>query len=313
MKKTLPLFFLFCAQINAKGQNLVPNGDFEQYSICPGYVNQLDSCLFWTNPSNGSPDYFNQCANPSVIGVPLNFYGYQNAHSGNGYCGIITGNTSPSYNWREYVETELTSPLGVNCYYFEMRVNLSNKSKYSTDTLGVYFSDTLISGINNYYPLPFTPQLTFTGFITDTANWVTLWGYYFSTGGEKFMIIGNFNDSAKTNLLIVNSAGALNYSYLFIDNVCLSLCTNPCNTGMEEYDSNSEIKIYPNPVKDELKINSKNRIEEIKIYDVLGKEMYYHQNPPSDLRLPTSGFKSGIYFIEINDSKNIYRKKFIKE
>src|ERR1700704_5421680 len=67
---------LFCCIISTafagKGQNLVPNGDFEQYSGCPNFAGQMDSCLFWINPAPyppaGSPDYFNQCA--SFVNVP---------------------------------------------------------------------------------------------------------------------------------------------------------------------------------------------------------------------------------------------------
>jgi hypothetical protein len=53
--------------------------------------------------------------------------------------------------------------------------------------------------------------------------------------------------------------------------------------------------------------------KQIIISDILGKEIYRFAPPGSDFRLPTSSFPKGIYIIEINTGKNIYRKKFLKE
>src|SRR6188768_4225873 len=94
MKKPLLLFIFFLFFIfMGKGQNLVPNGDFEQYSGCPSQANQLDSALYWLNPHappyppGGSPDYFNQCS--VIVNVPNTLWGYQPALSGVAYAGVV--------------------------------------------------------------------------------------------------------------------------------------------------------------------------------------------------------------------------------
>jgi hypothetical protein len=97
-----------------------------------------------------------------------------------------------------------------------------------------------------------------------------------------------------------------------VDDISLSVCT-----GIEEQIAGAEIKIYPNPVGEELKVTGlKFKVgekAEIKITDVLGKEIYRNIILTSDFRLPTSHFNNGTYFLEINDGKNIFRKKFLKE
>ena len=88
MKKLCCLVVLVIACGVCRGQNLVPNGDFEQYSGCPNYVDQFDSLLLWTSPTDGSPDYFNAC-DTGIVNVPSSLYGFQNAHSGLGRGGIV--------------------------------------------------------------------------------------------------------------------------------------------------------------------------------------------------------------------------------
>ncbi|HKR04167.1 MAG TPA: T9SS type A sorting domain-containing protein [Bacteroidia bacterium] len=302
---TLCIFSFF----SVKGQNLVPNGDFEQYSSCPTFLNQLSKATFWINPAaTATPDYFHQCGSGQA-GIPNNYFGHQSPHSGAGYCGLMHYHLNYAH-YREYAEVQLTSPLQANqCYHFEMHVSLADKAYYSTDDLSVYFSDTLVTGISYWTNLTFVPQINNSGgIIADTANWVMVSGNFQATGGESYMLIGNFlNDSNIT--VFTNSFGNYDGAFYYIDDVSLTPCT-----GTEEIShSNDELTIYPNPVKDELKINFKNKIEEIKIFDVLGKEIYKKQFSNSNLQIPTSGFMKGIYFIEINNSKDTFRKKFLKE
>src|SRR6187399_1797031 len=107
MKKlSFLIVFIFICKIN-QGQNLVPNGNFENISGCPTGIGQLTNAIPWLNPSLASPDYYNQCATSSAVGVPQNVLGYQQAHSGNGYAGIFVYTQPPiNMDFREYVEAQ---------------------------------------------------------------------------------------------------------------------------------------------------------------------------------------------------------------
>jgi type IX secretion system substrate protein len=318
-KPLLPFIFFLFFIFNVKGQNLVPNGDFEQYSACPTGLSQLDSALSWFNPFSNtlisSPDYFNQCAGASALaGVPQNSIGYQNARSGFGYAGIHRFYRFLP-NYREYIECTLTSPLiAGTCYYFEMYINLANSSIFNASDIGVYLSDTLVAGVTSPSWLTYIPQINNSaGNMPDTLNWTLVSGYYTASGNESFLTIGNFKDDANTDTMTIYPGNPVESSYVFIDDVSLSPCT-----GIEEQNSNSEIKIYPNPVKDELFINgySLSGKTEIKITDILGKEILRKQFSNSNIQIPITNFQSGIYFIEINNGNpDGYRdrKKFLKE
>jgi len=321
MKKPfLSLISLLIFIATADAQNLVTNGDFEQHSGCPGSYGQINLAIGWINPatsSGGSPDYYNSCATNPDYSTPGNFTGYQQPYSGAAYSAIVLHHHIVTF--REYIETMLTNPLVAgSCYHFEMRVNLTNLSQYASDDIQVYFSDTLISGINNSMALPYTPDIyNTTGNITDTLNWTLISGNYTASGGENYLLIGNFKDFANSSDTLAYSQAGYTGCYVLIDDVSLTVCT-----GIEEQNENEAIKIYPNPVKDEFKVSGlkfnpdsyrDGEKTEIIITDVLGKEFYRGQFLTSDFRVPTSNFKSGIYFLEINDGKNSFRKKFLKE
>lgn len=199
MKK---LIFLFCLAGNVVlAQNLIPNSDFEGHSGCPvGNVTygQLGLAVPWYNPTlnigahTGTSDYYNACATDSTFTVPAQNSGifcFQSAHSGSAYAGIfLSYYLLPAYaNFREYLAIQFTSPLLANaCYSFEMYVNLKCYSKYSTDDIVVYFSDTLVTGIDTFLPMPYIPQITnMQGNYPDTVNWMLVTGTYMAHGGEN--------------------------------------------------------------------------------------------------------------------------------
>jgi len=314
MKKILFCFTLISTTFVGKGQNLVPNGDFEQFSACPVSEAQIDLAAPWTNPvvwtAGGlQADYDNQCTNTAFIDVPNNNFGYQPAHSGVGYSGIFLY----SLQWadlREYIQTTLTSPLVAgSCYHFEMYAALGDRCMFTTDDLEVYFSDTLMNGITNYFPLPVTPQIGNPGNFPDTSGWTLISGNYIAAGGETYMIIGNFKDDNNTTFMNVNNAGT-DESYVYIDDVLLSICT-----GIPEQNSGMQAMIiFPNPILEKFTITFPNSISSgtINIRNVLGEKMMEENiinTSQKEIRL--NNISPGIYFVNVFDGENHYSRKII--
>ncbi|MEH1009439.1 T9SS type A sorting domain-containing protein [Winogradskyella sp. ECml5-4] len=95
-----------------------------------------------------------------------------------------------------------------------------------------------------------------------------------------------------------------------------AIITNTLNTeiveplSVDEFDL-SDIKLFPNPTKDILRINSNKTIESIKLFNNLGQLLYLSTNTDS---INLSSFKSGIYIIELKFSNQSFeRKKIIKQ
>jgi len=102
-----------------------------------------------------------------------------------------------------------------------------------------------------------------------------------------------------------NSGGGNN---LYIDNINISYENT---TGTDSF-INQEISVYPNPSSDFLKISAFKNIDEINIYDIMGKQVYSNKTNTKTLDLNISNFKNGYYSIKIKVGEFIKVKSFIK-
>ena len=85
------------------------------------------------------------------------------------------------------------------------------------------------------------------------------------------------------------------------------------NTGNDiNHIENVSLKVYPNPVKAELQIESGNlKISQIRIVDLFGKTIYQFSELENQINV--SSLSQGIYFVKLTTEKGILTKKFIKE
>ncbi len=90
-------------------QNLVIDGSFEDTIMCPQMFNSsLKNILeYWKKSGNISGVALNTC-NADKWGVPQNFEGYENAHSGIGYICLPTfGDISTHSDFRQFAIGQL--------------------------------------------------------------------------------------------------------------------------------------------------------------------------------------------------------------
>lgn len=225
MKKIIKvLFLLFVPIINFAQYNLVPNCSFENYSSCPTAGGQLYLATNWVNPSLwGDPDYYNACA--PLLSVPLcgGDPCFQYAKNGNAYAGLYTYDATPQPDLREYIQTELLSPLiNGKCYYIGFYANSANWIGFATNKLGAYLSQNAIVNSGGSFLLNYNSQIKSYNnkIIQDTLNWEFIGGIFQATNSEKYITIGNFNTDATTDTLTFNyNAVAPLYAYYYIDSV----------------------------------------------------------------------------------------------
>jgi len=84
--------------------------------------------------------------------------------------------------------------------------------------------------------------------------------------------------------------------------------------GINEVHAENFFIVYPNPVRDELFISSSKMIDEIKVYDMYGKEIYKTHLPSHlrDFRLQISAYPAGVYFILVVSEDRTGKARFIK-
>jgi len=230
---------LLCCCLTAQAQNLVSNPSFENYNACPPNIGEIKFSTYpsvtdWVSVGDlNTPDYFNVCGGSSV-GVPNNTFGWQPAHTGDAYAGILLVTNAGAYpDHGEYLQCRLSQPMqaghqyAVSCYVSRANTNVQAGTGkiVLTDQLGIVFSQGRpISGSVARIIMPVSVANTPGNYLRDT-NWVKLSWIYTATGGEEWMTIGNFEATMRYITYripppTVNSVIFL--SYLYFDDFCVT-------------------------------------------------------------------------------------------
>ncbi|MFI5219936.1 MAG: T9SS type A sorting domain-containing protein [Bacteroidia bacterium] len=297
---------------------MVPNPSFEMHDTCPDNGNQINFATFWNNPQPySSPDYFNACAIPPGYSVPLNIIGYEAAHSGVAYAGIVTAHLNPNtpnaWNAREYIQAELLDTLqgGIN-YCVSFYVSAGDSVYYTSNNIGIYFSQTEVQDTTcQFCNLTYTPQLENSLSNNIVGNgWTLISGNYTASGGEKYIVIGNFRDSANTQTTFIGFTSLLfaYYAFCYIDDVSISIDSTMCSgTGINEVNEN-ELSLFPNPVTDKINITTKgNELVEANFFDVTGRKIL-RQSFTNSISINAEQLAKGIYLYEVSNKNGVIKK-----
>lgn len=286
-------------------QNLVPNPSFETFTSCPVNPGEIYKATPWQGVNSTTTDYYNACS--VDWGVPVSFLTnpYQYARTGVAFAGFVALGTFTT-NYREYLQVQLdTILIADSCYFLSFYCNLTNYPYGSTaiKKIGAFLSDTAVNMAGPGTVLQFAPQIVSNSFLSDTAAWMRVCGYYYATGGEQFLTIGNFITDLYTDTLHV--AGT-DVSYYFVDDVSIEKVPN-CDTigvGILENEIFSNTIIYPNPNNGLMTLEC-NLIDaesgKMSIYDITGKliHTYNLSNGTKKIDIDAQFLDAGIYLYDI--------------
>jgi len=315
---------LLCLPLQAQ-QNLVPNGDFEQYTSCPDQFHGIDLYVpYWFSPLSlvsldfvGSSDYYHECG-IVMLAPSTSYWGVQAPKSGVAFAGICIGQYIYTLDWngaeywdeyREYIEIALISTLKPGnryCYEFFYSIAEKYSEYYIPVTLGILLTDTIVkrnmyayyysNGYKYSFPKPISSDLAFqdsTNTWLDTDQWFKIEGEFIAHGGEKYLTLGNFGPEDTTNKRLV---------YVYIDDVSLWLCE-------EEPEPLPELLVvYPNPAHEEINFGFSsipdNESALLEIFTRHGQLVGKHSlNSGIDqARIFTSHLSQGIYLARLSYS-----------
>lgn len=203
----LTIIILFCFSF-LKGQNLVLNPSFEEYSQIPDEYSDINEryynsnvffAKYWRKIVRTSPDYYHKTSNFFASGIPINNMGNHPSIEGDAYIGFIP----VFYNGvLEPITGEFTQPLVQGeIYNVRFSYRFAGKSAHSClNRLEAY--------ISNDYPFPrslnymnefksyITPEISnnvsFSSNLVNDGEWHELDGVYKAKGGEKYISLGVF-------------------------------------------------------------------------------------------------------------------------
>lgn len=212
--------------------NLVPNGSFEEYEFCPELNNHFlyTTGKYWTSPTSASPDLCHSCCTeyePTLqsysYGVPQNFYGYQTAHSGNGYSAIgCQQNMDGTEVYMEYIQIELKQTLKAGSLY-EVSFFVHNPKIFCINSIGALFTPSELH-LNTMETISLSPQITSDPevFFCDTTKWYEVKQFYRAGGDERFLTIGVFKRFPEMKLIHIEGWVpdiSILWGMLYIDDV----------------------------------------------------------------------------------------------
>ncbi len=315
MQKLLFVFFFISSNIG-QAQNLVPNGSFENYTICPNSWGRIYLATGWFQPHKypginnvnlgSSSDYYNSCDDStSYVTVPSNITGYQYAHSGTAYAGIAYYTVQQNGNGdREYIEVKLIQTLAANKKYnLKYYVNMSNWSAWSVTRFDAHLSnDSLLHTSANLIKIPVIPQFEYYGRINDTLNWVQVTGSFTAIGTENYLTLGNFHDGINSDTIAERPLiyPTLGGAYYYIDDVSL---VEDTITGIEE-ERKISLQVYPNPSYESIQVfnqNTRGSNKLFKIVDQFGLERINTALLFETTTIPLQSLPGGVYYWKWGD------------
>lgn len=202
MRLALVFIFLIVFKI-VDGQNIVPNGSFEEVNIC-SEVHQPCSPSGWFYINHLVKGYFKSHINPIGGVKDLNL--------------VVVDTGSPN---RDYWQTMLLCPLEIGKNY---KVSLKLASDYIGPNLydiGLYFTDTLLFFSKDSVIQPINYLNFLDARIKKLKNgWFELQKEFTATSANHFLIIGNFSN--KTNKQITKERGiSIKRLYLSVDELSI--------------------------------------------------------------------------------------------
>lgn len=316
------LLLLFCSV--GQAQNLVPNSSFEEFANgCPENFNEMPvSWTRWKESANSfSACVDTQSFSDSLGWVPWNGWGTQLADSGESYVGLYAFSPDPSpfseNDFREYLGCELIQPLEVGeTYYVSFKTSMGFGNYYfpvwACNRLGAYFVTQGYHYQDNPLEIPNYAHVYEENIISDTANWVTIEGSFVAEQAYTHMGLGvffDFNLLDTMSLMPVSSLGA----YYYLDDVCVSRDSLDCQGVVSVHeDENCSVRIFPNPTKSDLFIESKCSIEKVELFSVMGiLEESMDSYGETNVSLTLEQLSSGAYIALIHTNQGISKKRIM--
>ena len=189
-----------------------------------------------------------------------------------------------------------------------------NTGCFNRDTLLVMINNTFAPDKCNIYQSPNTEMLI----SDDVSSGIHYqWGYYNITNpNDSFVVYTDtlqFIHYLQEHNHIIDESVYRYWVDTWYDESCKTRSYfnwNPVPLNIEDSESETVLKIYPNPVSNKLFYEYESEDIDIDVIDVFGRKVNYNINT-FEKSLIFNDIKNGIYFLIIKDGHKKITKKFI--
>lgn len=259
------------------GENLVPNGSFEELTKKPKKTGSIELATGWVSPTGYRADLYTEGNSNVQISTPDNMHGKESAKDGDNYAGFVAYSRESGI-YRSYIMGKLDAPLKKGMTYcVKFYVSLSESSKYAVNNVGVVLSKKQF-GTDDKVPIIEEPSLMHfnndTKILSARYEWTEICGTFVADGNEKYITIGNFVSDGETNnermkkddKIKVELVGA---AYYYVDNISVQLldtergetCECAIEDAGEQYSKTVYQKVYS--INDDMTPTEKIEIQQV--------------------------------------------------
>jgi len=289
-------------------QNLVPDPGFEIHN--DPCTDNWPGLTHWFNPNTATPDLWSMqsCGN-NIVELQAQGVLCPTPYEGLAYSGLFTSTTESTVNHtREYLYCQLTEDLTSGADYTVSFVAYRNLYySWSIDKLGIAFTD-FSPWFDTFQVIPIEPQLETSGILIqpDSSYWQNFQFNYTASGGERYLIIGNFRYPNEMLMFNTLSGKGNTRSYHFFDMISV----------VENITTSTQINIPLEMFNAWFSLGSLHisNMESLSftLYDLLGRELKKGIVDTGVHSIPVSCDK-GIYLLNLSANGNSRTIKLWKE
>ena len=316
LKALLLLLNLALAAMATAQTNLVLNGSFEDTVDCAvPMASVLPKAAYWQNPTSATPDVFD-CDLERGCGYLMNYpywNGFMLSEDGVRHAGFYPWDgPHPNSYVREFMMAELSEAMAAGEAY---EVSLSYASRrphqYGVDHIDIWFGPEAVQE-DTIGPMSLVPQIRLqdpdNAYLGESEVWTRLVDTLVAQGGERWMVIGNFDPVGQVNGSLVNPGGIYSTCYYYIDNVVVAHIPT---TGISE---RPMWNVWWNGTEWWISGHSYSGMVEVEVFDVLGAVLFRRSGRATGTPLvvgydpPTNG----TYVLRITGGNSSSTRRFIK-
>jgi hypothetical protein len=222
----------------------------------------------------------------------------------------FTNNTTLNFDFNNDGTTEFTfEEMGgsVSCMFNYLNVNF-----YGTGTLNSGHGWDIIKSLALNTVIGASSTFDAQGDAYINAGWANT-NEMFPAGDSYVGTTFKIGTNRYYGWILVNStAGVIKVkSYAYNDVANQSITAGQSTLGTNEFSQDLKLKIYPNPIKNTFSISGNDLINEIEIFDLVGKPVFYKLNPAHEINIEF--LPKGFYVSIIKSEKGTSIIKIIKD
>jgi hypothetical protein len=180
------------------------------------------------------------------------------------------------------------------------------KVVFSNDTLaygsvacnkfGLRFSNNLYSSLNPA-PTDNFAHLYANSVLNDTLNWTTISGTFVADSAYTHVMLGNFFDDASIDTVRLKQNPNW-VAYYYLDDVYVGKVGE--HTNSIETISNDVVRIFPNPTKGEVFIETNKLLESIEVLNALGQKIGLMNIDAQSSIMIEIPYEVGVYYLRMH-------------